>query len=145
MCLRPFCGGMNFSILSLKKITPILSLFWIAEKASVAASSVITSCYIADIVPNWRDAETSMRSITVSSRSSSKTFTKGLRKRAVTFQSIVRISSPYWYSRTSENVIPLPLKAVWYSPAKMLFDNPRVLISIRRTFFNNSLVSNINR
>ena len=52
MCLRPFCGGMNFSILSLKNITPILSLFWIAEKASVAANSVITSCFIADIVPN---------------------------------------------------------------------------------------------
>ncbi len=27
MCFRPFFGGMNFSILSEKKITPILSLF----------------------------------------------------------------------------------------------------------------------
>ena len=67
----------------------------IAENASVAANSVITSCFIADIVPNWRDADTSMRSITVSSRSSSKTFTNGLLNLAVTFQSISRISSPY--------------------------------------------------
>ena len=37
ICLRPFLGGINFSILSEKKITPILSLFWIAENARVAA------------------------------------------------------------------------------------------------------------
>jgi len=36
---------MNFSILSLKKITPTLSLFWMAEKASTAAISVICSSF----------------------------------------------------------------------------------------------------
>ena len=46
--IRPviFFGGMNFSTLSLKKITPILSLFWIAEKAMTADSSVTNSCFI---------------------------------------------------------------------------------------------------
>ena len=43
ICLRPFFGGMNFSILSEKKITPILSLFCMAEKANVAAISATIS------------------------------------------------------------------------------------------------------
>ena len=33
--------------------------------------------------------------------------------RAVTFQSIVRTSSPGAYSRTSANSIPRPLKTAW--------------------------------
>src|SRR4051812_41099690 len=36
--------------------------------------------------------------------------------RAVTFQSIDRTSSPGWYSRTSSNERPVPLKTEWYSP-----------------------------
>ncbi len=38
-----FLGGMNFSTLSLKKISPTLSLLLMAEKASTAAISVINS------------------------------------------------------------------------------------------------------
>ena len=34
--------------------------------------------------------------------------------RAVTFQSMMRISSPGWYCRTSENAMPRPLKTEWY-------------------------------
>ena len=45
-------------------------------------------------VPKTRLEDTSTISITVSSRSSSKTLTKGLSNRAVTFQSMSRISSP---------------------------------------------------
>ena len=141
ICLRPFLGGINFSILSEKKITPILSLFWIAENARVAAISVTISFFSCFTVPNSKLPETSTINITVNSRSSSNTFTKGLLKRAVTFQSMSRISSPNWYSRTSEKAIPLPLKAEWYWPAKILLDSPRVFISIRRTFFRISLVS----
>ena len=37
------------------------------------------------------------------------TFTNGSPIRAVTFQSMERISSPGWYGRTSENAIPRPL------------------------------------
>ena len=55
------------------------------------------------------------------------------RERAVTFQSMSRTSSPARYSLTSENDIPRPRKAVWYFPAKISFDRPRVLISILRT------------
>ena len=119
MCLRPFCGGMNFSILSLKSSTPTLSLFSIAENASVAAISVITSCFESPTAPKFLLPLTSTTSITVSSRSSSYTLTYGWFWRAVTFQSMSRTSSPYWYSRTSLKVMPRPLKAVWYSPAKM--------------------------
>ena len=141
ICLRPFFGGMNFSTLSEKKITPTLSLFWIEEKARVAAISVMISFFASPTAPKLRLALTSMSNITVSSRSSSYDFTYGRLWRAVTFQSMSRISSPYWYSLTSENTIPRPLKAVWYSPAKMLRLNPRDLISIFLTFFKSSFAS----
>ena len=58
-----------------KKMTPILSLFWMVEKASVAATSVKMSFFILDTVPKSRLPDTSTSSITVSSRSSSNTFT----------------------------------------------------------------------
>ena len=71
MWLRPFFGGMNFSTLSEKKMQPTLSLFCAAEKASTAAISVMMFFFRRSVVPNMRDAETSTRSIIVSSRSSS--------------------------------------------------------------------------
>ena len=60
--------------------------------------------------------------------------------RAVTFQSMLRTSSPHWYSRTSLKAIPLPLKAEWYCPAKIWCESARVLISIFLTFFRRSVV-----
>ena len=71
MCERPFFGGMNFSMRSLKKIQPTLSLFSDAEKASTAAISVITFFLVRSVEPNMRDPLTSTSSIIVSSRSSS--------------------------------------------------------------------------
>jgi len=56
--------------------------------------------------------------------------------RAVTFQSMVRMSSPGRYSRTSENSMPLPLNTEWYSPEKTSLTNPRVWISMRLTFLS---------
>ncbi len=53
--------------------------------------------------------------------------------RAVTFQSIERMSSPGWYSLTSSNSIPCPLKTLWYSPEKRSFTRRLVMISIRLT------------
>ena len=41
--LFPFLGGINCSTLLVKKITPTLSLFLIAEKARIAANSVANS------------------------------------------------------------------------------------------------------
>jgi hypothetical protein len=73
ICEVPFLGGMNFSTVLLKKITPTLSLFCMALNASTAAISVITSCLSVFCVPNWFEALTSISSITVISRSSSKT------------------------------------------------------------------------
>src|SRR5687768_2361868 len=46
--------------------------------------------------------------------------------RAVTFQSMLRTSSPCWYSRTSENSIPCPLNTERYSPEKSELTSPRV-------------------
>ena len=78
MCFRPFLGAIYFSMRSEKNITPILSLFCMAEKARVAAISVAISLFVRCVVPKSNDPLTSIRSITVSSRSSSNTFTKGL-------------------------------------------------------------------
>ena len=41
----------------------------------------------------------------------------------------------YRREKTSENDMPRPRKAVWYFPAKISFERPRVLISILRTRF----------
>ena len=40
--------------------------------------------------------------------------------RAMTFQSIVRMSSPGLYWRTSENAMPRPLKTEWYWPGELI-------------------------
>ena len=56
----------------------------------------------------------------------------------MTFQSILRTSSPYWYSLTSLKAIPRPLNAEWYSPAKIWWERALVLISILRTFLRRS-------
>src|ERR1700686_2003231 len=53
--------------------------------------------------------------------------------RAVTRQSIVRTSSPYWYSRTSTNSTPRPLKTLSYSPARRSRTRRRLPSSRRRT------------
>ena len=132
-CERPFFGGMNRSIRSLNRMAPTLSLLPMALNASTAASSVASSRLDLDRVPIAFDALMSTIKNTVNSRSSSNTFTKGAPIRAVTFQSIVRISSPCWYARFSANAIPRPLNALWYSPEKMRSLNPRVLSSTRRT------------
>ena len=54
-------------------------------------------------------ALTSTSNSTVSSRSSTWRLTKGVPVRAVTFQSMVRTSSPGTYGRTSSNSMPRPL------------------------------------
>src|SRR5659263_284524 len=90
----PFLGGIYFSTLSEKRIRPTLSLLAITEYARTAAISVIISLLVPDTVPNSPDRLTSISSITVSSRSSSKILTYGCPNRAVTFQSMLRISSP---------------------------------------------------
>ena len=90
-----------------------------ALKLSTAAISAMRSRLVCPSVPNKPERLTSTSSTTVSSRSSSNTFTYGLRRRAVTFQSMLRTSSPHWYSRTSLNAIPRPLNAEWYSPANI--------------------------
>src|SRR5215468_1676649 len=45
---------------------------------------------------------------------------------------MIRISSPGWYWRTSENAMPRPLKTEWYWPASRSETILRVLISSLR-------------
>ena len=90
-----------------------MSLFLIALKARMDATSAASSRLLDSTLPKFPEALTSTTSITVSSRSSVNFLTKGAFIRAVTFQSIERISSPGWYSRTSSKFIPRPLNTLW--------------------------------
>src|SRR5688572_5632659 len=58
--------------------------------------------------------------------------------RAVTFQSMWRTSSPGWYSRTSSNSMPRPLKALSYSPASRSVTTRWVRIWIALIFWKSS-------
>jgi hypothetical protein len=106
----------------------------IAEKARSAQISAWISRLNWRRVPNSPEPEKSTSRMTVSSRSSTCFLTYGCPMREVTFQSMVRMSSPHWYSRTSLNSIPRPLKTEWYSPASDSFTSRLVRISMRRTF-----------
>ena len=141
ICDLPLFGGTNSSTLSENSIAPTLSLFFKAEKASVAAISVIISFFNLFFVANNSEPLTSTRSITVNSLSSSKIFINGELYLAVTFQSIDLISSPNSYFLTSLKVIPLPLKVLKYSPPKRLSLKRLLLISIFLTFLSSSFVS----
>ena len=89
-----------------------MSLFWIALKARIEATSAANSRLLVFTLPKLPEALTSTTSMTVSSRSSVNFLTNGVFMRAVTFQSIDRISSPGVYSRTSSKFIPRPLKTL---------------------------------
>jgi hypothetical protein len=96
-----------------KSRSPARSPFSSAEKTSRAAISAATSAFDCRASPASCDALRSTAISAVNSRSSANTFTNGSPIRAVTFQSIERISSPGWYGRTSENAIPRPLNTEW--------------------------------
>ena len=124
----------------MKSSSPTLSLFLIAEKASTLAISAASSRLLCAPEPKSPDALTSTMSRSVSSRSSTNFFTNGRPARAVTFQSMVRTSSPGTYSRTASKFMPRPLKTLWYWPASESVTSRLVRISICRTFFRISRV-----
>jgi hypothetical protein len=109
----PLAGGMCFSTRSLKRMSPTRSWLAMAEKARTAAISAARSRLSCAVEPNRLDAETSTSSMTVSSRSSVNFLMNGVPVRAVTFQSMERMSSPGTYSRTSWNSMPWPLNTEW--------------------------------
>src|SRR5262249_43637451 len=80
-------------------------------------------------------------SITVSSRSSTKRFTNGWPRRAVTFQSMSRTSSPGTYGRTSSNSTPRPLNTLSVPPENRSSTRRRLRISRRRTFLSRAWVA----
>ena len=85
---------MYNSTLSENRIRPTLSLFFVAEKARVAAISVMYSLLKTEFDPKKFDPEISIINIIVNSLSSSKTFMNVSLYLAVTFQSIALTSSP---------------------------------------------------
>ena len=107
---------------------PTLSWFRSAVNINTAATSTAVSILLKRNEPNEPDAEISTAKITVGSRSSQNVFTKGVPARALTFQSMLRISSPGTYSRTASNSIPRPLKTLRYSPASRSFTCRRATI-----------------
>ncbi|GIT12883.1 MAG: hypothetical protein CM1200mP34_2890 [Verrucomicrobiales bacterium] len=110
-----------------------------AENASTEANSAAISRLVCSTEPKKPEPLRSTNSISVSSRSSEYTFTNGWFIRAVTFQSIDRISSPGVYSRTSSKCRPCPLNALWYCPANVSVTSRLVQISIWRIFLRISL------
>ena len=111
---------------------PTRSLLSVAASARIPATSEAITTFGLSPVPKSLDAEQSTIKRTLSSRSSTCSLIKTRPRRAVTFQSIARTSSPGWYSRTSENSIPRPLKTDRYSPLNSDSTSPRVRNSIRR-------------
>jgi hypothetical protein len=107
-----------------------LSLLRTAENASTLASSAAISRLLCVPEPKSPDALTSTSSMSVNSRSSTNFLMNGRPARAVTFQSIVRTSSPGTYSRTSSKFMPRPLNTLWYSPARESFTRRLVRISM---------------
>ncbi len=117
---------------SVEMMRPTLSLLRIALNASSAATSLATRIFAARRVPKRSLAERSTTSMTVISRSSTKTFTKVSFIRADTFQSMTRTSSPAWYGRTSRNASPWPLKLELYVPDSCSLASRAVWISMTR-------------
>src|ERR1700726_3737960 len=126
---RPFFGGRYRSIRSVTSSSPTLSLLRMAENARTLASSAARSRLLKAAEPKFPDALISTSRRMVSSRSSVNFLTKGRPARAVTFQSMVRTSSPGVYSRTSSKSMPRPLNTEWYSPARLSLTMRRVRIS----------------
>src|SRR6202166_1732793 len=126
---RPFFGGRYRSMRSVTRSSPTLSLLRIAEKARTLASSAARSRLLKAAEPKFPEALISTSNRIVSSRSSVNFLTKGRPARAVTFQSMVRTSSPGLYSRTSSKSMPRPLNTEWYSPARLSLTMRRVRIS----------------
>jgi hypothetical protein len=85
------------------------------------ADSAASSFFLLLTVPNSPEALRSTANSTVISRSSTNRLMNGWPVRAVTFQSMARMSSPGMYSRTSSNWIPRPLNTLSYWPAKLAF------------------------
>src|SRR5262245_26288135 len=131
-CLAPLPGGMNRSTSSLMANSPTRSLFATALNAMRAATSAATARLVCRCVPNRWLPLTSTAKRTVNSRSSTNRLMNGDPIRAVTFQSIDRTSSPGWYSRTSSNDSPVPLKTEWYSPPSSVWTARRARSCKRR-------------
>ena len=81
---------------------------------------VIASFFEYLVVPNVIDGDTSSATTTFSSRSAWVCRTNGAFRRAVTFQSIRRTSSPGRYGRCSSKSKPVPRSGLVYVPIRRL-------------------------
>lgn len=132
-CFFPFLGGINFSILSEKNITPTLSLFWIVENASVAATS-------GDNILFQHKSGTKIATTRHIHQQHYRQFTfffKYLDEWVTKTGSNVPVDGThiviYWYSRTSAKVIPHCPEPVWYDIK--YFARVRAFLSLFSNFF----------
>ena len=110
--LRPLPGGIVSRTRPSKNSAPTRLPPRESSCATVAATSVSTRCLRRSIGPKSIEADVSSSSHAVTSRSSTYSRTWVMSVRAVTFQSMWRRSSPYWYSRRSATSTPVPRNTV---------------------------------
>src|SRR2546429_685768 len=109
VCDRPFFGGIKSSTRSVKRISPTLSLFRIALKASRQATSAASSRFDCVVLPKFPDALTSTINITVSSRSSVNFFTKAVPSRAIDWNVTARLGTAFVKKFTEERELTVML------------------------------------
>ncbi len=124
-CFSPFLGGTMRSTRSVARMRPTRSLLRMALKARSAATSLATRTFAARRVPNRSLADRSTTSITVISRSSTKTFTNGVvhARRHVPVDGahvVARLVRAHLAEREA-----LPLEARSVGPRQLLVGEPR--------------------
>ncbi len=126
---RPAAGGRRRSREPPNVTIPSRFPRWVARWPIATATPSATSALRRSAVPNVIDGETSSRSHAVRARSGTWTRTCGTAVRAVTFQSIRRMSSPGSYGRTWASSVPPPRSWARYSPGS----RPRIRRPIVRS------------
>src|SRR2546421_2471350 len=114
--VRPDDGGTMARTRSSKSSAPTRFPRPTSSRPTVAANSTASWRLRQRAVPQSSERLTSISSQASSPRSGRDSRTKGRSERAVTFHSIVRGSSPAWYSRTSLYSMPAPRKLERSSP-----------------------------
>src|SRR5437870_3347295 len=114
--VRPDDGGTMARTRSSKSSAPTRFPRPTSSRPTVAANSTASWRLRQRAVPQSSERLTSISSQASSPRSGRDSRTKGRSERAVTFHSIVRGSSPAWYSRTSLYSMPAPRRLDRSSP-----------------------------
>src|ERR1035438_189105 len=116
---RPRTGSRNTGPSGMAWTNPTRSPLTAPRSITSPASSRSASLLDCAPEPKTRVGESSRTRSSVTSLSSVNFFRYGSPRRAVTFQSMSRTSSPNWYRTTWSNSMPRPRKAERYWPLRM--------------------------